>query len=89
MGIFLIGSLINLELGVFMYLLATMLMVTDFDFTVFVLFGLSFIRALFYVSMCCDGISRRKTFLYAMCATTIAEILLFTAFNVSVFSDID
>ena len=43
------------------------------------------VRLLSYVSTCCDSISKRRQFMYALMVTTILEIVMFTVMNVSLF----
>ena len=43
-------------------------------------------RVLSYLSMCCDGISKRRGFMWVLVVTTILEAIMFTVMNVGLFN---
>ena len=56
-----------------------------FNLKVFTWLFIVILRFLSYLSMCCDGIRKRKAFMWTMVVTTLVELVMFTILNIGLF----
>lgn len=85
LGINLIGLLSFAEMGLIGYLFFNELGEGIFDFKLCIWLFIVTVRSLAYINTCCDTISKRRQFMWALIVTTIFEAIMFTVLNVSLF----
>ena len=88
-GAHLVGLVIIFELCWFTFFFAKMLGHGEFDIMVFAYFDVALVRTLFYIQMCCDSISRRRNYMYALLGSTIVEACLWVSYNIAIMQGID
>ena len=86
LGIHLIGMLALSEFGLIGYLFYNELGEGLFNMMVFTWLFLSGMRAVAYISMCCDSISKRKCYVVTLFTTTLLELIIFTISNMFLFN---
>ena len=84
-GISLISIMALAEVGLIGYLFFNQLGDGIFNLKVFTWLFISFMRVLAYFSMCFDGISKRKCYLWTLIFTTAIEVVMFTILNIGLF----
>ena len=77
MGIFLVGLLVCAQEVFFIYDFGNMWKTGQWNFGVFVWFFVGAARVFFWLFMCCDGIRKRKYFLWCMIITWLIQCLVF------------
>ena len=70
-----------MEVGLIGYIFFDELADGILNFKTFTWLFLVFVRLMMYMSMCCDGISKRRRFMWALIGTTILEAVMFTILN--------
>ena len=82
LGIRLITFLSLTEMGLIGYIFFEQLSGGVLNFKVCTWLFLVLVRVVMYLSMCSDGISKRRNFMWALIGTTILEVVLFIIVNV-------
>ena len=70
-----------MEVGLIGYIFFDELAGGIFNFKTFTWLFIVFVRVMMYLSMCCDGIAKRRRFMWALIFTTIVEAVMFTIMN--------
>ena len=85
LGIHLTALLTLFEFFLIASLFASDLKDGIFNLKIFTWLFLVILRQMAYLSMCCDGIRKRKVFLYTMIFTTCLEAAMFVILNIGLF----
>ena len=81
LGIHLIALLSLLEVGVILYIFIKELLDGIFNLKSCTWLFIVFMRVVAYLSMCQDGISKRRHFMWVLVSTTVLEAIMFTIMN--------
>ena len=80
-GIHLIALLSLIEVGLILYIFIKELLDGIFNLKTGTWLFIVVVRVMTYLSLCCDGIRKRRFFMQVLVATTVLEAIMFTIMN--------